>query len=81
MKTAVYVRVSTSRQAQAQTIDQQLDRLRAHLHACSEDLASETIFGDDGYSGATLVKRHPELVHPHSRHCWRNQVAPASPTS
>lgn len=54
MKTAVYVRVSTSRQAQAQTIDQQLDRLRAHLHACGEDLASETIFRDDGYSGATL---------------------------
>ncbi len=31
MRTAVYVRVSTARQAQAQTIDQQLDRLRVHL--------------------------------------------------
>ena len=28
---AVYVRVSTQRQAQAQTIEQQLERLRAHL--------------------------------------------------
>src|SRR5689334_21716921 len=54
MKTVVYVRVSTSRQAQAQTIEQQLDRLRSHLHACGEELASETIFRDNGYSGATL---------------------------
>ncbi len=29
MRTAVYARVSTARQAQAQTIEQQLDRLRA----------------------------------------------------
>ena len=29
MRTVVYVRVSTSRQAQAQTIEQQLERLRA----------------------------------------------------
>ena len=29
MRTAVYARVSTTRQAQAQTIEQQLDRLRA----------------------------------------------------
>ena len=28
MRVAVYVRVSTQRQAQAQTIEQQLDRLR-----------------------------------------------------
>src|SRR5690349_2519458 len=54
MKTVVHVRVSTSRQAQAQTIEQQLDRLRSHLHACGEELASETIFRDNGYSGATL---------------------------
>ena len=31
MTAAVYVRVSTQRQAQAQTIEQQLERLRAHL--------------------------------------------------
>ena len=29
MRAAVYARVSTTRQAQAQTIEQQLDRLRA----------------------------------------------------
>jgi site-specific DNA recombinase len=54
MRTAVYVRVSTQRQAQAQTIEQQLDRLRAHLHAGGEELTSGNIFRDDGYSGASL---------------------------
>jgi DNA invertase Pin-like site-specific DNA recombinase len=29
--TAIYVRVSTDRQAGAQTIEQQLERLKAHL--------------------------------------------------
>ena len=54
MTTAVYVRVSTARQAQAQTIEQQLERLRAHVGAQGEELASEAIFRDDGVSGATL---------------------------
>ncbi|MGA1860258.1 recombinase family protein [Azospirillum sp. 11R-A] len=54
MKTAIYVRVSTSRQAQAQTIEQQLHRLRTHMQEQGEDIVSDTIFRDDGYSGATL---------------------------
>jgi site-specific DNA recombinase len=54
MRTAVYVRVSTPRQSQAQTIDQQLARLQAHLAAQGEALQAERIFRDDGYSGATL---------------------------
>src|SRR3954465_14047080 len=54
MTVAVYVRVSTQRQAQAQTIEQQLDRLRAHLREQGVELASEGVFRDDGYSGATL---------------------------
>ncbi len=54
MTVAVYVRVSTLRQAQAQTIEQQLERLRAHLRAQQVELTSEAIFRDDGYSGATL---------------------------
>jgi hypothetical protein len=44
MRTAVYVRVSTQRQSQAQTIDQQLARLRAHLAAQGEELHSAQIF-------------------------------------
>src|SRR4051795_3888833 len=52
MTVAVYVRVSTQRQAQS--IEQQLDRLRAHLREQGVELASEEVFRDDGYSGATL---------------------------
>src|SRR4051812_44051610 len=54
MTVAVYVRVSTQRQAQAQTIEQQLERLRAHLRERGVELASGSVFRDDGYSGATL---------------------------
>ena len=55
MTVAVYVRVSTQRQAQAQTIEQQLlERLRAHLGAHGVELAGGSIFRDDGHSGATL---------------------------
>src|SRR4051794_5151941 len=54
MTVAVYVRVSTQRQAQAQTIEQQLERLRAHLRDQGVEPASEAAFRDDGYSGATL---------------------------
>ena len=54
MRTALYVRVSTQRQSQAQTIEQQLTRLRAHLEAQGEQLRPEWIYRDDGYSGATL---------------------------
>jgi site-specific DNA recombinase len=46
--------VSTQRQAQAQTIEQQLERLRAHLRGQGLELISERIFRDDGHSGATL---------------------------
>jgi site-specific DNA recombinase len=38
MRTVVYVRVSTLRQAQAQTIEQQLDRLRAWFDAQGREL-------------------------------------------
>ncbi|MCL5996245.1 MAG: recombinase family protein [Chloroflexi bacterium] len=53
-RVAVYVRVSTQRQAQTQTIEQQLERLRAHLQAQGWELTDERIFRDDGYSGAPL---------------------------
>ncbi len=59
MKTAIYVRVSTQRQAQTQTIEQQIERLRAHVGGLGQALAEENIFRDDGYSGAHL--RRPGL--------------------
>jgi site-specific DNA recombinase len=54
MQVAVYVRVSTLRQQQSQTIEQQLERLLAHIVAEGWQLADEHIFRDDGYSGAKL---------------------------
>jgi site-specific DNA recombinase len=55
MEIALYVRVSTSRQQQTQTIEQQLDRLQAHVAAQPDwHLAEEHIYRDDGYSGAKL---------------------------
>jgi site-specific DNA recombinase len=54
MRVAVYARVSTQRQAQDQTIEQQLERLRAHVQAQGWQLVDENIFRDDGYRGANL---------------------------
>lgn len=61
MQVAAYARVSTRRQTQAQTIEQQLDRLRTHAAARGWELAQENVFRDDGYSGASL--RRPGLDH------------------
>jgi site-specific DNA recombinase len=54
MRVAIYVRVSTQRQAQTQTIEQQIERLRAHIEAQGWVLEPEHIYRDDGYSGAKL---------------------------
>ncbi|HEX6269995.1 MAG TPA: recombinase family protein, partial [Anaerolineales bacterium] len=54
MRIAVYVRVSTSHQTQTQTIEQQLERLRAHIESQGWQLAEEHIFRDDGFSGSAL---------------------------
>ena len=51
---AVYARVSTQRQAQANTPEQQLERLRTYVQAQGWTLPPEHVFRDDGYSGATL---------------------------
>lgn len=59
MRVAVYVRVSTQRQAQQQTTEQQLERLRAHVAQQGGGWHEEDIFRDEGYSGATL--RRPGL--------------------
>ena len=44
MYVAVDARVSTQRQAQAQTTDQQLDRLRAYAEGQGWSVASDRIF-------------------------------------
>jgi site-specific DNA recombinase len=59
MRIAIYVRVSTQRQAQTQTIDQQLDRLRRVVADRQWQVPEGHIFRDDGFSGASL--RRPGL--------------------
>jgi site-specific DNA recombinase len=57
MEIALYVRVSTNRQQQAQTIEQQQARLLAAVQQQAEwHLAEGHIFRDDGYSGAQLKR-------------------------
>jgi site-specific DNA recombinase len=54
MRTAIYLRVLPQRHSQAQTLEHQVTRLRAHLEAPGETLRPAWIFRDDGDSGATL---------------------------
>jgi site-specific DNA recombinase len=54
MRIALYARVSTTRQAQAQTIDQQLTRLHSHLEEQGSSVEAGDVFRDAGYSGASL---------------------------
>src|SRR6266498_930845 len=49
-----YARVSTDRQAEKQTIDQQIDRLHAFARHQGWHLDAEQLYADDGYSGARL---------------------------
>jgi site-specific DNA recombinase len=61
LRIALYARVSTLHQAQAQTIDQQLTRLQAYATAHDWLVPDDHIFRDDGRSGATLNR--PGLDH------------------
>ena len=78
-RTAIYVRVSTDRQAQAQTIEQQLERLKVHLEAEGETLSSENIFRDDGYSGASLNRPGLDQLRDQVRRSAVNRVMITSP--
>jgi site-specific DNA recombinase len=54
MRVALYARVSTQRQAQSQTIEQQLDRLQAYVQEQGWQVSPNHIYRDEGYSGASL---------------------------
>ena len=58
---AIYARVSSDQQAQAQTIASQVAALRARVTADDCVVLPECEFIDEGYSGATLVR--PGLEH------------------
>ncbi len=51
---AAYARVSTERQAESQTIEQQVAALRAYAGERGWTLADEPVDRDDGWSGARL---------------------------
>ena len=56
MRAALSARVSTSRQALAQTITDQVTRLREHIRQQGWTLDATHVFRDDGYSGASLTR-------------------------
>lgn len=56
MRVAIYVRVSTTRQAPQQTIEQQRERLVTHVREQGWSLREEHIFRDEGYSGSILAR-------------------------
>src|SRR6478752_7970353 len=66
MRAAVYARVSTTRQAQAQTIGQQLDRLRAAAAERGWELEGRHVYRDDGYSGASLGRPGLDRLRDHA---------------
>jgi DNA invertase Pin-like site-specific DNA recombinase len=79
MSTAIDVRVSTERQTLAQTIEQQVERLIAHVHAQGETLRPENIFRDDGYSGATLNRPGLDRLRDRVKEGALDRVVIASP--
>src|SRR5262245_61044688 len=66
MRVAVYARVSTTRQAQAQTIEQQLDRLRGAVAERGWELGEQHVYRDDGYSGAALGRPGLDRLRDHA---------------
>ena len=79
MRTAIYARVSTERQTRAQTIDQQVARLTAHVDSQGETLRVEDMFRDDGYSGATLNRPGLDRLRDRLKEALFNRVVIASP--
>ena len=66
MRVAVYARVSTTRQAQAQTIEQQLDRLCTAVAGRGWALDEQHVYRDDGYSGASLSRPGLDRLRDHA---------------
>src|SRR5262245_7821027 len=54
MRAAIYARVSTERQGREQTVDSQLNALRAWAGDNGHELSSAHIYIDEGYTGSRL---------------------------
>lgn len=66
MRVAIYVRVSTQRQAQTQTIEQQIERLKISIAEKGWLLETERIYRDDGHSGAKLSRPGLDSLRDHA---------------
>ena len=79
MRAAVYARVSTTRQAQAQGIEQQLDRLRAAVAERGWELDGQHVYRDDGFSGARLGRPGLDRLRDHAALAELDVVVVAAP--
>src|SRR2546429_14489 len=79
MRAAVYARVPTTRQAQAQTIEQQLDRLRAEVARRGWQLDDQHVYRDDGYSGARIGRPGLDRLRDHAALAELDAVVAAAP--
>ena len=66
MRVALDARVSTTRQAQTQTIEQQLLRLRAIATGRGWMLNEQHVYRDDGYRGASLSRPGLDRLRDHA---------------
>src|SRR5213078_3343281 len=79
MRVAAYARVSTTRQAQAQGIEQQLDRLRAAVAERGWDLEDQYVYRDDGFSGARIGRPGLDRLRDHAALAELDVVLVAAP--
>jgi site-specific DNA recombinase len=80
MRAALYVRVSTDRQQQAQTIEQQVAQLQSYVAAHDGwTVAAEHVFRDDGRSGARLDRPGLDALRDHAARAAFDLVVICSP--
>src|SRR4030095_3088487 len=80
MRVALYVRVSTDRQQQAQTIEQQVTQLHSYVAAHEGwTVAAEHVFRDDGASGAKLDRPRLEALRDHAARAAFDVVVVTAP--
>ena len=79
MRIGLYARVSTQRQAQADGMAQQLDRLQAHALRQGWTVRAEDVFRDDGYSGASLKRPGLERLRDRAALCELDRVLITTP--
>jgi site-specific DNA recombinase len=80
MRAALYARVSTDRQQQAQTIEQQVTQLRTYVAARDGwTVTEEHVFRDDGYSGARLDRPGLDALRDHAARAAFDVVVVCAP--